>query len=123
LVRIGTEGPFLDLVYGWADSLSDKEADDLDTRARAYISCAIYDAARTAGLPCNPGPHHGQRPSWVIGGGRTPISLVNAGFDVSDRTWFMQVGPGIIVMAAQQEAPWLAKLAAGFRAQFLRITV
>jgi hypothetical protein len=123
LVHVEAEGPFLNLVYQWADSLSEQEADNLDTRARAYVACAIYDAAKMAGLSCESGPPHGQRPSWLFGGGRTPISLVNAGFDVSDRTCFMQVGPGMIAMAARQEGEHLVKLAAGFQAQFSRIIV
>jgi hypothetical protein len=123
IVHVKAEGSFLNLVYQWKDSLSDKEADNLDTRARAYIVCAIYDAAKTAGLACDPGPLHGQRPSWLIGGGRTPISLVNAGFDMSDKTCFMQVGPGMVAMTARQQGENLPKLAAGFQAQFSRIAV
>jgi len=84
LIHAAAEGPFITLVYQWKGNLSRAEADDLDTRARAYIACAIYDAAATAGLSCQPGPPHGQRPSWHITGERMPISLVNAGFDVSD---------------------------------------
>ena len=123
LVHVGVEGPFLNLVYQWHDNLSDQEADRLDTRARAYIACAIFDAAETANLSCDPGPPHGQRPSWRICGARTPISLVNAGFDVSDKTCFMQVGPGMVAMTARQQGENLSKLAAGFQSQFSRIAV
>lgn len=123
LARIGTEGPFLNLVYRWTCQLSDEEADNLDTRARAYVVCAIYDAARTAGLSCDRGPLHGQRHSWLIGGERTPISLVNAGFDVSEKTCFMQVGPGMLVLSASAGGKHLQKLATGFQSQFSRVFV
>ena len=122
LIHAAVEGPFVNLVYQWKAELSDDEADKLDTRARAYIACAIYDAAMTAGLSCRPGPPHGQRPSWHIGGERTPISLVNAGFDVSDKTCFMQVGPGMLMMAGPQGGGRSSKrLIAGFQAQFREI--
>lgn len=57
LIHAAAEGPFVNLVYQWKGELSHAEADDLDTRARAYIACAIYDAAITAGLSCQP-PRH-----------------------------------------------------------------
>lgn len=87
--------PYVNLIYQWKTELSYEEADELDTRARAYIACAIYDAATAAGLFCQPDYHHGQRPSWNIEGERM-ISLVNAGFDVSNKTCFMTIGPGML---------------------------
>ena len=125
LVHVGTEGPFVNLAYQWEESLSDQEADKVDTRARAYITCAIYDAAITARLSCKPGPLHGQRPSWYIGEEKMPISLVSAGFEVSDKTCWMLVGPGIghgrlLMSTAGTETK---KLASGFQASFANIKV
>jgi hypothetical protein len=123
LVHASAQGPFVNLIYRWSGSLSETEADKLDTRARAYIACAIYDAATTAGLACEPGPPHGQRPSWLIMGTRIPTALVNAGFDVSDSTCFMQVGPGIMMMGQRGEASHSQKLISGFQAQFRKIRI
>lgn len=124
LVHAGVEGPFVNLVYQWNAELSDDEADRLDTRARAYIACAISDAATTAGLACQPGPPHGQRPSWYVGGESMPISLVNAGLDVSDKTCFMQIGSGMLIMRSPKGSECHCKrLVAGFQAQFREISV
>lgn len=124
LIHSAVDGPMVNLVYQWKPLLSDDEADRLDTRARAYIACAIYDAAITAGLSCQPGAPHGQRPSWHIGGERMSISLVNAGFDVSDKTCFMQIGPGMLMMGGQQPSGGYNKrLLTGFQAQFREIKV
>jgi len=124
LIHAAIEGPFVNLVYRWKAELSNEEADKLDTRARSYIACAIFDAATTAGLRCQPGPPHGERPSWYIGGEKMPVSLVNAGFDVSDKTCFMQVGPGMLIMAAPQKGGrHCKKLIEGFQAQFCKILV
>ena len=125
LIHAAAEGPFVNLVYEWKGDLSHAEADDLDTRARAYIACAIYDAAATAGLSCQPGPPHGQRPSWHIAGERMPISLVNAGFDVSDKTCYMQIGPGMLLLSGTRgdSGGYHKKLIAGFQAQFAEIRV
>ncbi len=96
LVQTSAEGGLVALVYRWSASLSEDEADRLDTRARAFIACAIYDAATAAGLACQVGPPHGQRPSWRIEGERTPVSLVNAGFDIADKNCYMQIGVGMV---------------------------
>lgn len=122
LIHATAEGPFVNLVYRWEGELSYDEADRLDTRARAYIACAIYDAARTDGLFCLPGPPHGQRPTWCVEGERMPISLVSAGFDVSDKTCFMQIGPGIL-MEPQGGGSHCRRLIEGFQSRFDKISV
>lgn len=123
LDEVSVEGPVVVLVYRWDEDLSYQEADRLDTRARAYASCAIRDAAIGAGLSCEAGPPHGQRPSWRIAGG-IPISLMAAGFDVGEKICWMRVGPtlGIGVMASGSESV-AAGLAKGFRSHFKQITV
>jgi hypothetical protein len=124
LIVADEDGPFVNLVYRWKGDLSHDEADRLDTRVRAYVACAIFDAAATGGLSCVPGPPHGQRPSWVIRGEPMPISLVNAGFDVSDKTCFMQIGPGMLMVRAPQRGGRCSKkLIDGFKAQFSAIQV
>jgi len=123
LIHAAMDGPFVTLVYRWEPDLSRGEADRLDTRARAYIACAIYDAAITAGLSCKPGPPHGRRSAWHVGGDRTPISLVNASFDVSDKTCLMQIGAGMMVRGTPTSVRQGEKLISGFQAQFSQIKV
>ena len=124
LIDATLEGPGVSLVYQWSAVLSDEEADRLDTRARAYIACAIYDAASTARLISQPGPLHGQRPSWRFPGEHTYVSLIHAGFDVTDKTCFMHIGPGMITGGEPSRAAGYGKqLVAGFRAQFGDIVV
>ncbi len=123
LVRAATDGALVTLVYRWGSELSSQEADRLDTRARAFVACAIYDAAIAAGLQCDPGPPHGSRPAWRILGETTPVSLVGAGFDVADRTCFMRVGP---VAVSRGQSPVLrcaAALVDGFEGTFSSMTV
>ena len=124
LIHAAVDGLKVNLVYQWKTILSNSEADRLDTRARAYIACAIYDAAITAGLSCRPGSPHGQRPSWHIGGERMSLSLVHARFDVSDKTCFMQIGPCMLMMGGPQPGGNNNKrLLTGFQAQFKEIKV
>jgi tetratricopeptide (TPR) repeat protein len=123
LVRAATDGALVTLVYRWGSELSSQEADRLDTRARAFVACAIYDAAIAAGLQCDPGPTHGSRPAWRILGETTPVSLIGAGFDVADRTCFMRVGP---VAVSRGQSPVLrcaAALVDGFESTFSSMTV
>lgn len=110
------------LVYEWSANLSYEHADRLDTRARAFIACAIFDAATTAGLSCEAGPLWGKRPSWIIAGERTPVSLVKAGFDVANKTCFMQIGACITSPhGPRSSGQYAEQLILGFQSQFSRI--
>lgn len=124
LVRSGTEGPFVTLAYQWQKELSYAQADNLDTRVRAYITCAIYDAAVAAGLKCQPGPPHGRRPSWLIAGCRGYTSLAGAGFDADEKVCWLQIGPGMLsrdeLLSEDQVAQ---RLAHSFQKQFAQISV
>jgi hypothetical protein len=123
LIHADVRGPHFNLVYQWESELSYEEADRLDSRARAYISCAIYDAATAVGLSCQPDLPHGQRPSWCIEDERM-ITLVNAGFDVSNKTCFMQIGPGIFRTKESLMAKGYCKgLIEGFQTLFRKIKV
>jgi len=122
LVHIEAEGSFLTLVYEWKENLSYREADNLDSRARAFIACAIYDAARGAGMSCKAGPPHGKRPSWMVGNSNMPISLVGAGFDVEKQICFMQVGPPVILTRGGGQVD-MFKLSQGFLTKFGEIFV
>ena len=66
LVEAASTLGFVSLVYHWDDCLSHADADRLDSRLRAYVVCAIGQAARHAGLSVRPGPPHGRRPSWIV---------------------------------------------------------
>ncbi len=142
--RPGARG--LDLRYRWAEDLPWEEADRLDTRTRAYVACAIYDAAEEVDVWCEPGPPHGQRPSWVIGREPAPWSLIAAEFDAAERECRLRLGPiygpgggaGILARALGMEASpgasaeaaggsgtsgVAAKLAEGFASRFTEIEV
>ncbi len=124
LVHTAVAGPFVTLVYRWVGDLYHAVADRLDSRARAYIACAIYDAAIAAGIACEHGPPHGNRPSWLLAGASVPVALVKAGFDVSARTCFMNIGPCIVTSAYSQfPGGQPNKLISGFRSHFKIIKV
>lgn len=124
LINAEEEGPTVHLTYQWKDYLSYSEADNLDTRLRAYIACAIYDAGTIAGLLCEPGMPHGERPAWHINKERIPISLINADFDVSNKICNQYIGRGIIIMGSREEsAVWGKRLIKGFKTQFDNINV
>jgi tetratricopeptide (TPR) repeat protein len=115
----------LRLVYQWDAMLSYEEAFRLDRRTRAYIACAIYDAAISAGLFCQASKiPHGRRPSWLIESERIPISLTNAEFEFSDSICLLEIGPSLTKIGTQQSsgAHW-AKLLAGFKNRFSNISV
>ncbi len=124
LIRTSSEGGLVELVYRWGLPLSDNEADALDTRLRAYIACAIYDAATAAGLSCQAGAPLGQRPAWHMEGEPIPVSLVNAGFDVTDKTCFVQIGAGMVNPARGRIGGrhW-KKLESGFKTLFSELQV
>lgn len=125
LIHADVEGRYVSLAYQWEAELSYEEADKLDSRARAYIACAIYDAAIVASLFCLPDSPHGIRPSWCIEGKRM-ITLVNAGFDFSNKTCFMQIGPGIASLKnydLEKENIINEGLIIGFKYKFYSITI
>jgi len=119
-------GPAVGLFYHWQDDLSDEDADRLDSRLRAYVACAIYDAAVQGGLRCVPGPPHGRRPSWRIRGESFLRSLTDGGFDNEQKQCFAEIGPGVApmeVILSSVQGPISQILADAFRAHFRRIAV
>jgi tetratricopeptide (TPR) repeat protein len=122
------DGPcvtLIKLVYQWDTALSYEEALRLDLRARAYIACAIYDAAISAGFFCQASEiPHGRRPSWLIEGERIPISLINALSEFSDRICLMEIGPVFIKIGTPQgSGTYWTKLLEGFKNRFSDISV
>jgi tetratricopeptide (TPR) repeat protein len=113
------------LAYQWEAELSEEEAQRLRLRAVAYISCAIYDAARAAGLSCRVSDiSNGRRPAWLIASERMPISLTISDIDASDRTLLMSIGPVVVSLREPSgDAHLLAKLLEGFKGRFSNITV
>jgi hypothetical protein len=133
-------GSWFRMTYAWSGDLAFQEADNLDTRVRAFIASAIPDAAVAAGLACQAGPPHGQRPSWFIGGGSMPVSLVQGAFDVEQKKCQVTVGPigaggpsldsrGMPTLDPMARAgkdsrdETAERLAAGFQSRFGRIRV
>ncbi len=125
LAEVAEQGPYVTLIYRWRDDLTYEEADRLDSRVRAYVTCAIYDAAISTGMSCQPGPSHGQRPSWLIAEQNIPISLVSAEFDNSERVCRLLVGPIMTILKSGMPRgpdPVARKLAQAFQSCFARIT-
>jgi len=113
------------LVYQWDENLPDEEARNLSLRAIAYVSCAIYDAAISAGLFCPPSPiPNGRRPAWRLEGEIAPVSLTLSDIELSEKT--CQLTSGAILTHIGQppgdKARW-EKLNASFKARFGNITV
>jgi hypothetical protein len=113
------------LLYQWEEDLPDEEAENLAQRAIAYISCAIYDVAFTAGLSCQPSPiPNGRRPAWILEGERSPVSLTLSDIDKSKRTCQLTIGAVVTAIGKppSDRNRW-EKLHAGFMALYGEITV
>ena len=114
----------MNFVYQWHDELTHPQADNLDTRLRAYITCAIYDFAVAAGLGCLPGPLHGQRPSWQIAGHSGYTSLIGAGFDTDEKICWLQIGPGMMDLNESLSGNKVTQqLSLSFKQHFAQISV
>jgi tetratricopeptide (TPR) repeat protein len=113
------------LLYQWEEDLPDEEARNLALRAIAFVCCAIYDVAISAGLFCQPSPiPNGRRPAWILEGEKSPVSLILSDIDESAGTCQMTIGA---MLTAVREPPsdrtrW-EKLEAAFRTRLSYITV
>lgn len=124
LGHIEVTGLFLNLEYSWREDWSYAQADVVDTRLRAYIACAIYDACKASGIRCKQGPPHGLRPSWFLEGFPVPFSLVEASFSTRDKRLYQTVGPIMMSLAFfAQKSDLTTGLASGFRKNFSTIKV
>jgi hypothetical protein len=123
LGQVFTDGRFIDLIYHWHKELSHQEADKLDSRLRAFIVCAVYDAAIKAGLRCTKGPPHGRRPSWFIDGIPVAFGLQSAGFDVSEKWCGLKLGPLLLGPGIDTNSEIVSVLAESFRQHFRKFTV
>lgn len=93
-------GSNLELTYGWDNQLSYEQADQLDTRARAFLNCTVRKAAEAGGLTCRRGPSEirlaGQPiPAWYLEGRSQETLVVNSQFDPGERLDFLTIGPPI----------------------------
>jgi hypothetical protein len=113
------------MVYQWEGELSEAEADELRLRTAVYLSCAIYDVARSVGLPCmDCDIRNGQRPTWMIQGEASPVCVTLSDHDTSDRTLQMSLGPTQVVMHhLPTDKSHLKKLMQGFQELFSEIDV
>jgi tetratricopeptide (TPR) repeat protein len=105
------------LMYQWEAELSEEEADRLKRRTVAYLCCAIYDIAKSTGVPCMTSPiPNGMRPAWMFQGERSPVSLTLSDVDVSNQTLQLSIGP-ITVMVSKLpiNKDYLKRLLEGFR--------
>ncbi len=113
------------LLYQWEEDLPNDEANRLAKRAIAYVCCAIYDAACSAGLTCQPSEiPNGSRPAWILEGEKSPVSLTLSDIDLSERTCQMTIGAVLVSMKEPSSDPahW-EKLREAFNARFSEIIV
>jgi hypothetical protein len=112
------------MVYQWEDELSEAEADELRLRTAVYLSCAIYDVARSVGIRCMVCDiRNGQRPTWMIEGERSPVCVTLSEHDRSDRTLQMSLGPMVTMDHLPTDKTHLKKLMKGFQELFSEIDV
>ena len=113
------------LQYQWEEDVPDEQATRLALRAIAFVACAIYDAATSAGLPCGPSPvSNGRRPAWALAGEKSPVSLILSDTDESERTCQMTIGTMLTFLREppSDRTRW-ERLHAAFRAKFADICV
>ena len=113
------------LVYQWEDELSSDLAESLKRRTAVYLACAIYDAAKSGGVPCAVSPiPNGQRPAWMVEGESSPVSLTLSDIEIDDRTLQMSIGPVVVALHSLpvNKVP-LEKIMNGFREKFSEIMV
>lgn len=113
------------MVYQWDGDLSNEDADILRLRTAVYLACAIFDVARSANVPCDVCPiRNGQRPTWMIAGEGSPVSVTLSEYDTSDRTLQISLGP-IVVAIGQlpRNKTSLKKLMDGFRDMYCEIDI
>lgn len=125
LEGVTIEAPWLlHLEYAWREDLSHAQADVVDTRLRAYIACAIFDACQTAKIRCKSGPPHGSRPSWFLEDLPVPYSLVQASFSTEDKRMYQTVGPTMMAPAIfELENAQIIGLVQGFSIKFRTLKV
>lgn len=124
LESVEVAGPFLNLEYSWQEDLSYSRADVVDTRLRAYIACAIFDACNASNVGCRQGPPHGIRPSWFLEGLPIPYSLVDASFSTDEKRMYQTIAPIFMTSGIfTQESGPIIQLAQGFRKKFSVIKV
>lgn len=124
LETVEVEGLFVYLEYAWQQDLSRAQADVVDTRLRAYIACAIFDACQASKIRCKAGPLYGIRPSWFVGNLPVPYSLVEASFSTDDKRMYQNVGPIMLSPALFRERnDQITQLAKGFRLKFSTLKV
>ncbi len=124
LESIEVTGPFLNLEYSWQEDLSHSRADVVDTRLRAYIACAIFDACNASNVRCRQGLPHGIRPSWFLEGLPIPCSLVETSFSTDEKRMYQTIGPIMMSPALfSQKSEQIIQLAKGFRKNFSTVKV
>ncbi len=116
---------FLILRYQWEENLSEEETSNVTLRAIAYICCAIYDVAVSAGVSCLPSPlPNGRRPAWILEGEKSPVSLTLSDIDTTERTCQMTIGAVLMAVGEPQGNRTLwEKIHTGFKTKFSNITI
>ena len=110
------------LSYKWA-RLGRDDYDELRDRFKAFITCAIYDAAKDTDLICDPGPVHDEKPTWRIKGERMPITLVFCEIDVTNKTLTAKISSDPYIKDLQHSDGLYQSLARGFKTTFESIIV
>lgn len=125
LIEASNNSAHIRLVYKWNTKLSFEDVFRLKVRTSAYISCAIYDAAKNVGLSCQPYKRvNNQKPSWLVGNEKLPTALTNADDKFSSRICLFQIGYSLSpVSFSHEHGIYWTKLLNGFKNVFSNIEV
>lgn len=134
LKHIDVEGPNCLLEYQWKEQLDALQADGVDTKARAFLNCAVGAAARVASLSCRegtsehflkmPNGEFNAIPGWYLEDRDQPTYVVNSQFDVAAKSVYFTIGtPQIRSDSFDQHDPVTERLAAAFQQAFAEVHV
>ncbi len=130
IVQAEPDGANLNLIYQWTASLSEKQADLLDSRARAFVNSAVGIAAISQWVGCQDGPNDASLlgipiPGWYLEGRHHPTYVVNSRFDIREK--LMQLTLGMRFARPQEGTidrdPISHALGESFKTLFAKITV
>jgi len=130
LIAAESNGPNLLLVYQWSNSLTAKEADNVDTRARAFVNSAVGFAAIAQWVGCRNGPNDASLlgvpiPGWYLEDRQQPTYVQNSQFDTDQKTVQLTLGPRFIDARGDNllSDPVSSGLKASFKTFFTTISV
>ncbi|WP_157237752.1 TIR domain-containing protein [Desulfobacter curvatus] len=120
----------LRLAYSWKECLSTTDADQMDTRLRAFVNCIVGSTAEAAGLCCRATKSPGKLrsvpvaiPGWHLEGfPLMPVHVIASRFNVADQLVHIDVGIAFTV-GLPNVPPGAERLLRQFRNQWRRLVV